>query len=41
VVPAKLESGKASAELPEGTTVFYFNVTDADGRMASSLSREL
>ena len=40
-VPAQLESGKASAELPEGTTVFYFNVTDADGRMSSSLSRAL
>ena len=39
-VPARLESGKVSAQLPEGTTVFYFNVTDAAGRMASSLSHE-
>ena len=40
-IPARLDAGRASAELPEGTTVFFFNVTDADGRMASSLSREL
>ena len=40
-VPAQLQSGKASAELPTGTTVFFFNVTDSDGRMSSSLSREL
>ncbi|WDE99425.1 acetylxylan esterase [Lentisphaera profundi] len=40
-VPAQLQSGKASAELPAGTTVFFFNVTDSDGRMSSSLSREL
>jgi len=40
-VPAKLESGKANAELPEGTTVFFFNVTDEKGCMASSLSREI
>ncbi len=41
VVPAKLEAGKASAKLPDGTTVFFFNVTDERGCMASSLSREL
>lgn len=40
-VPAKLKWDKASADLPQGTTVFFFNVTDAEGRMASSLSREL
>lgn len=40
-VPAQLVSGKASAELPAGTTVFFFNVTDSNGRMSSSLSREL
>ena len=40
-VPASLGSGKVSAQLPAGTTAFFFNVTDAEGRMASSLSREL
>lgn len=41
VVPVELEAGKARAELPEGTTVFFFNATDERGCMASSLSREL
>jgi hypothetical protein len=41
VAPATLASGKASSELPQGTTVFFFNVTDADGLMASSLSIDL
>ncbi len=40
-IPATLVSGRASAELPEDTTVFFFNVSDAGGRMASSLSHEL
>lgn len=41
VVAAKLDFSTASAELPEGTRVFYFNVSDSAGRMASSLIREL
>lgn len=40
-IPANLESSKASAELPEGTKVFFFNVTDSNGHMVSSLSHSL
>ncbi len=37
-VPAVLEqeSGKASAKLPEGVTVYYFNIVDSRGLTVSS-----
>lgn len=41
VIPADLKEGTVSAKLPEGTTAFFFSVTDEKGRMVSSLYREL
>lgn len=35
-VEAKLENGRASAPIPDGTTVYYFNFTDARGLLVST-----
>ncbi len=43
VLPAAIErdTNKASADVPEGTTVYYMNLTDAHGHVVSSEHREL
>lgn len=38
---AKLDGNKATAELPEGTTVYYINLVDAEGRVVSGEHEEI
>lgn len=39
-LPASISGGKITAELPEGTTVYYFNITDDKALVASSAHEE-
>ena len=40
-IPAAIGDRKVTAELPEGTTVYYFNLTDDQSLVASSEHEEL
>jgi hypothetical protein len=40
-LPADKTNGRASAPIPEGTRVFYFNVTDERGAVSSSAHVEV
>ena len=40
-LPAQLEAGKAHAELPDGTTVYYLNLTDERGLLVSTEHTEI